>query len=75
MGMSSGQYKGMPNIIGFPWIHLLGKVNDLGPILGILKDHKIMSGQTDCAMFFVLVEQVLHDVNHTDVAMMTPFGE
>ena len=50
-------------------------MNDLGAISRIFKNHQVVSIQADGAMFFMLVEQILHDVNDTEVSMMTPFGE
>jgi len=42
---------------------------------GVFKHHNVMTIQADCAVFFSVVEQVLNDVYHTEVSVVTPFGE
>ena len=50
-------------------------MNNLGPISWIFENHQIVSIQTDGAMVFVLVKQILHNVDDTEIPVMTCFGE
>ena len=61
--------------MSFPGIHLLGEVNNLANFSGILENHQVMHIQTDGAMLFVFVKEILNDIKDTDVAMVTTFGK
>ena len=50
-------------------------MNKLWPISRILKNNQIVCIQSDDAMLFVLVKQILHDVDDTEIWVKTPFGE
>ena len=50
-------------------------MNNLRPISRIFKNHQIVSIQIDGAMFVVLVKQILHDVDDTEIFVMASFVE
>jgi len=50
-------------------------MNDLRYVAGVFEHHNVMTIQADRAVFFSIVEQILNDVYHTEVSVVTPFGE
>ena len=73
--LPSRRGKGLKKIMSFSWIHLLGKMNNLGSISWIFKNHQVMGIQTNGAMFFLLIKQILHYVNNAQILMVTSFCE
>ena len=50
-------------------------MRDLRGVSGIFEDDEIMAVQTDGSLFFVFPKQILNDIHHAYVSMMTPFGK
>ena len=50
-------------------------MNGLRDIAWVFKDNDVMAIQRNGSVFFVLIKQILNDVNDTTVVMMTSFRE
>ena len=66
---------GFDHKLCLPRVHLLGQMNNLRSVSGIFKQDDVVTVQADGPALFRLVEQVLHDVNHRQVAMVGSLGK
>ena len=70
-----GVFKSLLNELDAPRIHLSSQVRHLRCITRILEHHHVLRIQTDGTTLFVFGEQVLYEIQHGRVPVMTFFSE
>jgi len=74
-GSAHGLFISLDKEISVAGIHLLSQSQNLQFIPRIFEENQIMTVKTDASTIFSLMEQVLYEINDTEIAMMRTSGK